>query len=438
MSVGVAPRAAALAAVRAVDAGAWSTRAVPDAIAELPDVRDRALAAHLAHGTIRWRGTLDWTLQQVVSRPLESVEEALAQVLRLGVFQLRHSRVPARAAVDTSVELARASVPGRRGKGAAGFVNGVLRTVDRRGSALDAMMASNDDEARIALQTGHPEWIVGERLAALDDAATVEVLLAADNEPPGLTLRAMGDRDSLVATLRADGIEAEPTAHAALGVRAPGTDPRRLAVVANGTAVPQDEASMLVGAAVGVTAGDRVVDLCAAPGGKAIDLAVRAGPTGRVTAVELHPSRARLVTEAATRVGVDLDVVVGDALEVDLPRDVDAVLVDAPCTGLGVGRRRPEVRWRRHPEDLPGLASLQAALVGRAIELVRDGGRVTYSVCTWTVAETTDVVAAVEAASPRPLTRGTMRQLRPDVDGTDGMFHVTWQVGDAASAPAAS
>ncbi len=430
----MAPRAAALAAIRAVDTGTWSTRAVPDAIAELPDVRDRSLAAHLAHGTVRWRGTLDWTLTQALSRPLDQVEEALAQVLRLGVFQLRHSRVPARAAVDTSVELARASVPPGRAKGAAGFVNGVLRAVDRRKAELDATIAAMDDVPRIALQTGHPEWIVRERLTAMDDPSAVAALLAADNDPPGLTLRALGDRDALVARLQASGVDAVPTQLAALGVRAPGQDPRRLDVVTDGSAVPQDEASMLVGAAVGVVPGDHVVDLCAAPGGKAIDLAVRVGPTGHVTAVDLYPSRADLVREAAARVGVDLDVVVGDALEVDLPRGVDAVLVDAPCTGLGVGRRRPEVRWRRDPSDVAELAALQTALVLVAVDLVRDGGHVTYSVCTWTQGETTAVVAAVEAASPRPLRRIGMRQLQPDVDATDGMFHATWQVSPASPA----
>lgn len=437
MTVGMEPRIAALAAIRAVDDGAWSTQAVPDAIADLPDVRDRALAAHLAHGTIRWRGTLDWTLSRILTRPLSKVEVSLAQVLRLGVFQLRHSRVPARAAVDTSVELARQSVPRGRAKGAAGFVNGVLRNVDRQSSNLDETMAALDDVPRIALQTGHPEWVVAERLAAGDDPVTIQALLAADNEPPGLTLRSVGTRDGLVAALADEGVTATPTKQAALGVHAPGADPRRLRVVAGGRAVPQDEASMLVAAAVGVEPGDRLVDLCAAPGGKAIDLAVRIGPTGQVTAVELHDHRAVLIREAASRVDVPIEIVVGDARTLaasgQLPTSVDAVLVDAPCTGLGVGRRRPEVRWRRTRTEIVDLADLQVELVLAAVGLVRDGGRVTYSVCTWTTAETTAVVERVTAASPRPLTLVEQRQLRPDIDDTDGMFHATWIV-DAASA----
>jgi 16S rRNA (cytosine967-C5)-methyltransferase len=427
VTVGQASRAAALEAITAVDGGAWSTTAVPDAIAGLDDPRDRSLAAHLAHGTIRWRGTLDWTLDQVLTRSLGDVEEPLARILRLGAFQLRHSRVPARAAVDTSVALARDAVPRSRAKGAGGFVNGVLRGLSRRGDEVDTQMEGLPDVDRVAVQTGHPAWIVRERLAAGMDLATTTALLHADNEPPGLTLRATGDRAALVDELVTAGIDARPTPLADRGVRAPGADPRVLAAVAAGRAVPQDEASMLVGEAARVSAGDRVLDLCSAPGGKATDLAERAGPDGHVTAVELHDHRAELVREAAARVGVGIDVVVGDARDVDLPTAVDVVLVDAPCTGLGVGRRRPEVRWRRGPDDAADLARLQFELVQRGLDRVRAGGHLTYAVCTWTAAETIEVVDAVEEAATRPLRRLDSRQLRPDLHDTDGMFHVTWQ-----------
>lgn len=427
--MGLAPRAAALAAVRAVDAGAWSTRAVPDAIAGLDDVRDRALAAHLAHGTIRWQASLDWALERVLSRDLAHVEHALVPILRLGAFQLRHSRVPARAAVDTSVALARQAVPSRRAKGAGGFANGVLRALDRERADVDATIAGLDDLPRIALQTGHPTWIVRERLEAGMSPPDVTALLEADNDAPGLTLRACADRDDVIARLRAAGVDATTTELAELGVHAPGADPRRLDVVADGAAVPQDEASMLVVEATGVQAGDLAIDLCAAPGGKATDLASRVGPTGRVVAVDLHERRAGMISEAAGRLGVDLDVRVGDARTLDLPHGADLVLVDAPCTGLGVGRRRPEVRWRRSPSDANDLQRLQVALLERAVALVRDGARVTYSVCTWTQAETTAVMQRLEQSASRPLTRMSARQLQPDLHWTDAMFHVTWRVG---------
>ncbi len=428
MTVGLDPRAAALAAIRRVDEGAWSTVAVPEAIADLADPRDRSLAAHLAHGTVRWRGSLDWALGHALSRSLHDVEEVLHPILRLGAFQLRHSRVPARAAVDTSVALARAAVPPRRASGAGGFVNGVLRGLSRATDDLERELAGLPDVRRVAIATGHPDWIVEERLATGMAVGEVEALLDADNHPPGVTLRATGDRDALMTELRDLGIDATPTALADAGVRAPGGDPRALAAVAEGRAVPQDEASMLVGAAAGVVPGDLVVDLCAAPGGKATDLARRTGPDGRVVAVDLHQHRAAMVTEAARRLDLPIEVVVGDGLEVDLPTDADVVLVDAPCTGLGVGRRRPEVRWRRSPHDIANLAPLQVQLVERGLGLLRPGGRLTYAVCTWTAAETVGVVDAVERSTDRSLDRVNMRQLRPDRDDTDGMFHVTWEI----------
>lgn len=426
--VGLPARRAALHALAAVEErDAWSTTAVPDAVADLPDERDRRFASHLAYDTVRWTGTLDWMLGHVLSRPLADVEPVLRRVLRLGALQLWRTQVPARAAVATSVALAREAVPAGRAKGAAGFVNGVLRALSRQLDDLPWPDPTTDPVADLALRTGHPAWVVEERLAVLGPERT-RALLEADNEPPGVTLRAVGDRDALVDELRAAGIDAAPTPHAPEGVRVPGADPRRLACVQEGRAVPQDEASMLVVGAAGVAPGDRVLDLCAGPGGKAGHLASLAGPDGRVVAVEVHEHRAAQVREVADRLGVDLDVRVGDGREVALGTSVDVALVDAPCSGLGTGRRRPEVRWRRTPRDASDLADLQVALVTHAASLVRPGGRLAYAACTWTAAETTDVVARVEAALGDRLRRLEVRQLGPDTDGTDGMFLTTWEL----------
>ncbi len=424
---GLPARRAALRALAAVEEhGAWSTTAVPDAVADLPGERDRRFASHLAYDTIRWSGTLDWLLGQALSRPLADVEPALRRILRLGALQLWRTQVPARAAVDTSVALAREAVPRPRAKGAGGFVNGVLRGLARQLDTLPWPDPDTDPVAHLALTTGHPAWIVEERLAVLGPERT-RALLEADDVPPGLTLRATGDRDALVAELRDGGLDATPTPHAPDGVRVPGADPRRLACVREGRAVPQDEASMLVVAATGTRPGDRVLDLCAGPGGKAGALATLAGPTGRVTAVELHEHRAAQVREVAERIGVDLDVRVADGRAVTLEAPVDVALVDAPCTGLGTGRRRPEVRWRRTPEDVAALADLQVALVTHAATQVRPGGRLTYAACTWTATETTGVVDRVRDALGPQWRLVEQRQLGPDTDGTDGMFHVTWE-----------
>lgn len=426
---GLAARRAALQALAYVDErDAYSTTAVPEAVAALPDARDRRFASHLAYDTLRWEGTLDWILGHVVSRPLSDVEPPIRRILRLGTLQLWRTRVPNRAAVSTAVELARETVPRNRASGAGGFVNGVLRNVSRTLDGLPWPDPQDDLVAHLALTTGHPAWIVEERLAAAD-ADHVRALLEADNVSPGLTLRAVGDRDDLIRELTSLGLVAEPTSAAPEGVRVPGADPRTLDAVTAGRAVPQDEASMLVGHAVGVQPGDTVIDLCAAPGGKAGHLSQMVGPDGRVVAVELHDHRAALVRTTAERLGLPIEVLVGDGRTVDLPDEVDAALVDAPCTGLGTGRRRPEVRWRKRPEDADALAMLQQQLVERAATLVRPGGRLTYAVCTWTTAETVAVAERVEQSTSVSLRRVEMRQLLPSTDDTDGMFHVTWHVG---------
>jgi 16S rRNA (cytosine967-C5)-methyltransferase len=209
-------------------------------------------------------------------------------------------------------------------------------------------------------------------------------------------------------------------------VRAPGADPRRLSAVAEGRAVVQDEASMLVVAACGVERGDRVLDLCAGPGGKTTMLAQHADPTGRVTAVELHPHRAELVRQAAARVGVAVDVRTADATTFTEGR-YEVVLVDAPCAGLGTGRRRPEIRWRRTPGEVGELATLQRRLLVAAAERVAEGGRLVYAVCTWTEDETTSVASWLDDSHGRVLESEERRQLLPDADDTDGMFWAVWR-----------
>lgn len=424
---GLPARRAALHAIVAVEErDAYSTLVVPSSVAALAEARDRAFASFLAYSTIRWQGTLDWALGYVLDRPIDDVETALRHVLRLGALQLLQSDVPARAAVSTSVDLAREQVPGERGRGASGFVNGVLRALDRQREQLPWPNPDHDPVAALALRTAHPAWIVEDLLERLgiDDARAV---LDADNDPPGLTLRANQDREELIAELQEQGVDASPGDLAPEAVRAPGADPRRIAAVDQGRAVPQDEASMLVVHATDVRPGDRVLDLCAGPGGKATHLAHLAGPDGHVTAIELHERRAALVREAAERQGLDITVVVGDGTDPPVDGPFDVVLVDAPCTGLGTGRRRPEVRWRRTADDARALADLQQRLVLAATGLLAPGGRLTYAACTWTAAETSGIVEHLRQQRP-DLVLEHERQLWPQRDGTDGMFHATFQL----------
>jgi 16S rRNA (cytosine967-C5)-methyltransferase len=436
---GLPARRVALAALRAVDEDdAWSNLAVPAAIEPLAEVRDRAFAAHLAYETLRWQGTLDWALGTVLTRPLADVEPALRRVLRLGTLQLlRSSGVPTRAAVATSVALAREQVPSPRAKGAGGFVNGVLRNLARGLDALPWPDGEVDPVGNLALTTGHPPWVVSDLLNRFGPDRT-RAILEADDVAPGVTLRVVAPddrlaatRDEVVAELQAEGLDARP-ATSPEAVRVPGADPRRLAVVADGRVVVQDEASMRVARATGVAPGDRVLDLCAGPGGKATHLAGLTGPGGGVVGVELHPHRAELVRRSAQRQGVEVDVRVGDAADPPLDADerFDVVLLDAPCTGLGTGRRRPEVRWRRTPDDVRSLAAVQRRLLDAASDRVAPGGQLTYAVCTWTEGETDAIARWFDDAHGSGFAPLDRVQLLPDLDDTDGMYVATWRRRD--------
>jgi 16S rRNA (cytosine967-C5)-methyltransferase len=420
---GLASRRAAFEVLRRVhERGAWSTLVMPAVLVRSGlDTRDRAFAANLAYSTLRWEGTLDWALAQVVTRPLAQVEAPLLDVLRLGAWQILYGGTPDRAAVGTAVDLARAAVAPRT----SGFVNGVLRGLARKRDALPWPDARTDEGLGLAL--GYPAWVAAEARRRFGDRAPA--VLEAGNDPPGVTLRATGDREALIAELAAAGIDARPGRWAPEAVVAPGADPSALSAVAERRAIPQDEASMLVSraAVAGVGPGARVLDACAAPGGKATHLA-QLGM--RVVAADVHPRRAGLIR--------GVPVAVADGLAPPWrPGSFDVVLVDAPCTGLGTVRRRPEVRWRRRPEDPRRLGDLQRALLSRLAPTVRPGGRLVYSACTWPLDETAAVAAGFLAehgaaftavrpdlggAGSRPSPDDPGLQLTPDADDTDGMY----------------
>lgn len=436
---GVGSRVAAYRALRRVhDGGAWSSRAVDAALTGSGlDVRDRAFAANLAYETLRWEGTLDWALARVSSRPLDAVEPEVLDVLRLGAWQLLRGSQPDRAAVGTAVDVARGEV----GTRATGFVNAVLRGLARRRAQLP--WPSEDGDEGLGLALGYPAWIVAEARARF--GARARAVLEAGNAPPGVTLRAVGDRAALAAELEAAGVPASPGRLAPEALRAPGVDPADVPAVAEGRAVVQDEASMLVArAVVAGRGGGLVADLCAGPGGKSTHLAQLGA---EVVASDLRPGRARAVRAAADRLGPEIAgrvaVLAADALAPALGAGaLDAVLLDAPCTGLGVVRRRPEVRWRLDPADPARLGALQLRMLATAAPLVRPGGRLVYSVCTWTRAETSEVarralavagdLLAVDEAGGAALPghgrgEGVARagagvQLTPDAHGVDGMY----------------
>ncbi|WP_165492265.1 transcription antitermination factor NusB [Egibacter rhizosphaerae] len=426
---GVPARRVALRALRRAHRDdAWGSPALDAALGEAQlDARDRAFATALALDTLRREGTLDWALGQVLDRSIDDIEPDVRDVLRLGAWQIGYGRVPTRAAVSTSVELAREEVGAR----ATGFVNGVLRALGRRWDELPWPDPSEPEG--LALATGYPRWVVEAAVARF--GAGARSVLEAGNAPPGATLRARpGARDALVAELRDAGLSAEPGRLHELAVRVPGADPRRLAATREGRAVTQDEASMLVVDALDARLDphSRVLEPCAAPGGKASDLVLRGH---RVVAADRHAGRVREMADLVGRLGIDLDLAVADGTTSPW-RDgaFDAVLVDAPCTGLGTVRRRPELRWRRDPGDPGTLAELQRALLAAAVRSVPSGGTVCYSVCTWTAAETDEVVAWALAHLPVRLVpadgppdaeaaHAGAVQLRPDEHDSDGMYY---------------
>ncbi|HEV7735131.1 MAG TPA: 16S rRNA (cytosine(967)-C(5))-methyltransferase RsmB [Candidatus Binatia bacterium] len=360
-------------------------------------VEDRALTTRLVYGVLAWQGRLDHHLAALVrGGDLAALDPPVRAALRLGLFQLLLlERVPAYAAVDASVRLAGAS-----GRGARGLVNAVLRRAAREGRDLPL---PSDPLTRLAVEWSHPQWLVA-RWRREFDPDELPALLAADNEPGGTVLRAHGvSRDALAAELADGGIETTPARWSSQGLVV-ARDAGRVRTTAawhEGRCSFQSEASQLVGALLAPAPGSHVLDACAAPGGKTTHLAAFAGPDGQVVAVDPHRAGAARIAAEAVRLRADtIRPVVADARRPPLRGQFDAVLVDAPCSGLGTLRRHPELRWRRTPDDIPRLAALQAELLAGVAPLVRPGGVLVYAVCTLTREETVGVVEAFQAATP--------------------------------------
>jgi 16S rRNA (cytosine967-C5)-methyltransferase len=394
-------RRAAYDVLRAVRvAGAYTNLALPVALGRRRVTgRDAAFATELASGTIRRRGTYDEILAACIDRPLDKVQVKVLDVLRLGCHQLLSLRVPSHAAISTSVDLARSEV----GDGAAGFVNAVLRRVslhDRDGWVRRVAPDPDRDPVGFAeVAYSHPRWIV-ELLTEAVGPAEIDALLAADNESPAVTLVARPGRST-----RAE-LGGRPTSFSPYGVVSSGGDPGSVPAVAEGRAGVQDEGSQLVAVALAEAPLDgpdrRWLDLCAGPGGKAALLAALAAPQGaRLVAADHQPHRVDLVRRVlAGADGVETVTVADGTAPPWPPGSFDRVLVDAPCSGLGALRRRPEARWHKRPDDLPELVELQVALLVSALSLVRVGGVVVYATCSPVLAETRGVVGRVVETHP--------------------------------------
>lgn len=401
-------RVAAFNTLRAVSSeDAYGNLVLPEQIRRLHlNRRDAALATELAYGALRYQGTWDAILSNCLDRPLAKIDPPVKDALRLGVHQLLAMRIPDHAAIDQTVALTRSEI----GAGPAGLVNAVLRKV--MGRDLDQWLAhltrDSDEIDRLALEGSHPAWVVRALRQALSvhgrTSSEIADLLAADNAPPHVHLVALPDIGDLNAVLDEGASASALVEQAAVSA---GGDLHRIPQVRSGKLRVQDIGSQLVArsvvAASEVTTGEQWLDLCAGPGGKAALLAALAAQHGaHVTAHEIAEHRAELVRQAlnvvdprswSVRCADGRHIKANDAAPSQRPPGFDRILVDAPCTGLGALRRRPEARWRRTPQDLAELTVLQHELLLAAADALRPGGLLVYATCSPHVAET---IVAVE------------------------------------------
>jgi 16S rRNA (cytosine967-C5)-methyltransferase len=435
------PRRAAYDVLAAVESReAYANLLLPKLLADRDITgRDAALATELTYGTLRGQGTYDAVLAACSDRPLAKLDPPVRLVLRLGAHQLLGTRIGAYAAVATSVDLIKSVA----GHGPAGYVNAVLRRVSTRDTAawleIVAPDAGGDPDAPLAIRYSHPRWIVDAYRCALGDAADepftahestealpahetteLEAALAAGNERPRVTMAVLPGGQPREQVMPPG---AEPGRWSPYAFTLDSGNPAALMApgqIAAGQVAVQDEGSQLAAIALRraalapASAGpadparpELWLDMCAGPGGKArllSGLASVVTPAANLVAAELHPHRAALVAEALTRGSHSRtgdEVVVADGTRPPWPDGVfDRVLVDAPCSGLGALRRRPEARWRKEASDIPGLAALQRALLRSALAAVRPGGVVAYVTCSPVPAETRDVVTDVLSGDP--------------------------------------
>lgn len=385
---------------------------------------DAAFATQLTHGTLRALGFYDWIIGEASGRSVRKIDAVALGALRLGAHQLLDTRVATHAAVNETVNIVRR----RAGRGPAGFVNANLRGIAKRDRAgwLELLEAKVPDaRERVAIEHAHPRWIVdaiADALAREGRGDELVALLDADNAAPHVQLAALpgrAERDDLAAG--DERLRAHPAAPTALELAA--GNPGRLAPVQEHRARVQDAGSQLVALALSraapLRARERLLDLCAGPGGKSALLAAEALVAGaEFAANEVTPARAGLVRQALEPLG-DFEVTELDGRAfAEHAGEFDRILVDAPCTGLGALRRRPEARWRKAETDVRELAALQAELLAAALRATRPGGLVAYVTCSPHPAETTDVVAAAVAAGAAEVldTRAVCHALAPDLD----------------------
>lgn len=409
-------RLAAFRILRQVETGAFSSVLLA---AEEPNLQplDRALCHELVLGVLRWQLFLDKIIEHFSKRRVEGLDAAVRIALRLGLYQLRFlTRVPASAVVNESVSLVRAA----RLSSATAFVNAVLRRAVRE-KEYDPVANVSDPLEKIAVQTSHPTWLI-ERWANSFGIEDTEAFASANNAPPPRAFRVVASRateSEILSRLSAAGAALESSDIVNGAWRVSGATSLLREMSAAGEIYLQDEASQLVAQAMEVKRGDRVLDLCAAPGGKTTLIADRAGDYASIVAVDRSATRmATVISTMRLHELKSITPLILDATE-PLPferESFDRVLVDAPCSGTGTLRSNPEIRWRLAPTDFPNLAQQQKRILSRAVEVLKPGGRLVYSTCSVEREENEEVIESVDLKALKTI------RTWPQREGTDGFF----------------
>jgi 16S rRNA (cytosine967-C5)-methyltransferase len=415
-------RTVALEAVRrVVDEGAYSTIVLPAALHRSQlDARDRAFATDLTFGTIRHLSSIDWALDRVASRPVSRMSPGARSVLRLGAYQVLFTAVAPHAAVGETVGLARDRERG--------FVNAVLRHLAAEPPPWPAGTAASD----IAIRTGLAPWAV-EELGRILPSDEVEAAAQGFATNASMCLRVntpVVSVDTFVDALRRAGQDPQPARVDPTCVLVQGGDPTGFPGFDEGWFAVQDQASAFVVRTLDLQPGDRVLDACAAPGGKTAYASALVGDDGLAVGADVHAGRTALIRRGAERLGYHPLVLTQDARQPAVRGPFDRILVDAPCSGIGSARRRPELLWRNRKDELSKLARGQVAMTSALADLLVPGGRLVYSVCTFPRAETDAAADAIVRHRPDlepvesegPDGRSARVRLWPHRDGSDGMF----------------
>lgn len=369
-------------------------QAMEQAYGEGLSVKDRGLVTELVYGVLRHRSRLDWALGQFCRKPIQKLSPILRNILRMGAYQILFlDRIPARAAVDEAVNLTQ-----RKGaQGLSGFVNAVLRSLDRGRAAITYPDSQTDPVRHLSVSYSHPEWMVSRWLKRYGPERTV-ALCQANNQTPPMTVRTntlLTARESLDAQLKSEGVEVEGCTVSPLALRIKNGAIMESAAYHKGWFYIQDEAAQLVVLGLAPRPGEIILDACAAPGGKTTHMAQIMGNEGRIIALDLKAQRLERVRENCQRLGIRIvEYLLGDTRAVKELKNLkfNRILVDAPCSGLGVLRRNPEGKWIKTEDSIHRYAQLQFELLEGVSPWLKEGGILMYSTCSTEPEENEEVV----------------------------------------------